>query len=269
MSFQDFGRNNRNSTKQATTTAGLQTTKNQVSSGWSGFSASATSSGNSLAQISESLTQYQRNVGILEKIAQQLLSSSVNRSRASEVEELDQQYKVQLDVLRQLEQRVRDQLQAQRQATGMNEGRKQTLTKLTRDFERVQSSAEACRARVTRQQKQLQQRGAAGGGAAMGSSSESANALQQEQARFEQQMMQDRMQEEIMREREEEIRKINQGMHTVNQIYKDLASIVGSQQEQVDQIETQMDDAKQNATSGLEQVQKANEKYNSSQCVIS
>lgn len=30
----------------------------------------------------------------------------------------------------------------------------------------------------------------------------------------------DRVTEEIMREREEEVRKINQGMHQVNEIYK-------------------------------------------------
>ena len=72
-----------------------------------------------------------------------------------------------------------------------------------------------------------------------------------------------------MREREEEIRNINKGMHQVNEIYKDLAHIVGTQQEQVDQIETQMEEAKTNAESGLSQVQQANDKYNSSQCTIS
>ena len=78
-----------------------------------------------------------------------------------------------------------------------------------------------------------------------------------------------RLHEEIMREREAEISIINKGMHQVNEIYKDLAHIVGSQQEQVDQIETQMEDARGNAESGLEQVQKANERYNNSQCTIS
>jgi t-SNARE complex subunit (syntaxin) len=72
-----------------------------------------------------------------------------------------------------------------------------------------------------------------------------------------------------MREREQEIRNINKGMHQVNEIYKDLAHIVGSQQDDVDQIETQMDDARGNAESGLEQIQKANEKYNNAQCIIS
>jgi t-SNARE complex subunit (syntaxin) len=72
-----------------------------------------------------------------------------------------------------------------------------------------------------------------------------------------------------MREREAEIRNINRGMHQVNEIYKDLAHIVGSQQEQVNQIETQMEESRNNAESGLEQVQKANDKYGQSQCIIS
>ena len=60
-----------------------------------------------------------------------------------------------------------------------------------------------------------------------------------------------------MREREEEIRNINRGMHQVNEIYKDLAHIVGGQQEHIDTIETQMEDARGNAESGLQQVEKA------------
>lgn len=78
-----------------------------------------------------------------------------------------------------------------------------------------------------------------------------------------------RLHEEIMREREQEIRNINKGMHTVNEIYKDLAHIVGGQQEQIDQIEGQMEDARNNAESGLSQVQKANERYDSANCIVS
>ena len=48
-----------------------------------------------------------------------------------------------------------------------------------------------------------------------------------------------------MREREEEIRNINKGMVQVNEIYKDLAHIVGSQQEHVDAIESQMEESRQ------------------------
>ena len=78
-----------------------------------------------------------------------------------------------------------------------------------------------------------------------------------------------RMNEEIMREREEEIRNINRGMHQVNEIYKDLAHIVSSQQEQIDNIETQMEDSRANAEAGLKQVEQANDKYGSGNCVIS
>jgi t-SNARE complex subunit (syntaxin) len=72
-----------------------------------------------------------------------------------------------------------------------------------------------------------------------------------------------------MREREAEIRNINQGMHQVHEIYKDLAHIVGSQQEQIDTIEHQMEESRANAEQGLKQVEKANEKYGNSQCIIS
>ena len=77
-----------------------------------------------------------------------------------------------------------------------------------------------------------------------------------------------RINEEIMREREEEIRNIHKGMHTVNEIYKDLAHLVDNQQEGVDQIENQMENAKNNTSSGLKHIEKANE-ASSSQCVIS
>jgi t-SNARE complex subunit (syntaxin) len=84
-----------------------------------------------------------------------------------------------------------------------------------------------------------------------------------------QQPQKQRLNEEIMREREEEIRGINRGMHQVNEIYKDLAHIVGSQQEHVDSIETQMEESRTNAESGLKEVEKANDKFGSSQCTIS
>jgi t-SNARE complex subunit (syntaxin) len=170
-----------------------------------------------------------------------------------------------------LEQRVRTAILAQRQQA-TNEAKKQALRKLERDFERVQATAQSCKAKVTRQQKQLQQRGGGNDGTNNNNTSATdnaaANALQQEQQRFQMQIQEDRLAEEIMKEREEEIRNINKGMHQVNEIYKDLAHIVGNQQEEVDQIETQMEDARGNAESGLKQVQTANEKYDS-QCTIS
>jgi t-SNARE complex subunit (syntaxin) len=198
-------------------------------------------------------------------------------------------YKAQSDVLRQLEQRLREQILSQRQRYSQNtshnddssSSQKQALLKLERDFERVQTSVQATKAKVSRQMKQYQQRQAAAAAAAAANddssnvdysttnSSNNTMLLQQQYAQQQLQLQQDRLQEEIMREREEEIRKINRGMHQVNEIYKDLAHIVGSQQEQVDQIEDKMEDARNTAQSGLDQVHKANEKYGTNQCVIS
>lgn len=276
MSFQDVGRNN-SRRQPANATYGGQATNRATattpsSGGWGGgMTGSPSSSTSSVTQISEALLQYQRNVGILEKIAQQLLTTT-SASKQAAREELEQQYNVQLDVLRQLEQRVKDLIVAQRKqyAGSSYQNQATTLTKLERDFERVQGLAHSAKAKVSRQQKQLQQRGGAGAtlSAAMEENA-AANVLQLEQERFQLQIQQDKLQEEIMREREEEIRNINKGMHTVNEIYKDLAHIVGSQQEQVDQIENQMEDARDNAESGLEQVQKANDRYNNANCTIS
>jgi t-SNARE complex subunit (syntaxin) len=196
-------------------------------------------------------------------------------------------YKAQSDVLRQLEQRLREQIQSQRQRYAQNahqddsssSTQKHSLLKLERDFERVQTSVQATKAKVSRQMKQYQQRQAAAGGNNIDgitttttiatTASNNTMLLQQQYAQQQLQLQQDRLQEEIMREREEEIRKINRGMHQVNEIYKDLAHIVGSQQEQVDQIEDKMEDARNTAQSGLDQVHKANEKYGTTQCIIS
>jgi t-SNARE complex subunit (syntaxin) len=196
-------------------------------------------------------------------------------------------YKAQSDVLRQLEQRLREQILSQRQRYSQNVNQddssstqKQALLKLERDFERVQTSVQTTKAKVSRQMKQYQQRQAAAAAVAGNdntysgdnmstSASNNTMLLQQQYAQQQLQLQQDRLQEEIMREREEEIRKINRGMHQVNEIYKDLAHIVGSQQEQVDQIEDKMEDARNTAQSGLDQVHKANEKFGTNQCSIS
>lgn len=94
-------------------------------------------------------------------------------------------YNVQLDVLRQLEQRVKDLILAQRRQS--NSAGNQTLIKLERDFERVQGLANSAKAKVSRQQKQIQQRGVT---AAMEENA-AANALQIEQERFQLQIQQD------------------------------------------------------------------------------
>jgi hypothetical protein len=98
MSFQDVGRNN-NSRRQppANATYYGQQTKTAPSSStgggrWgAGAATGGSSSSSSVTQISEALLQYQRNVGILEKIAQQLLTTT-SASKQTARDELEQQY---------------------------------------------------------------------------------------------------------------------------------------------------------------------------------
>jgi hypothetical protein len=63
-----------------------------------------------------------------------------------------------------------------------------------------------------------------------------------------------------MRGRKEEIRGINGRMHQVNETYKRLTHVLGSLQEQIDHVEMQMDESKENAKNELAHVVKANEK---------
>lgn len=265
MSFQDVGK--RNSHRQPVN-AGMGSSSSAVPSASTASSAASNvfasisiPAATATAQISDSLTQYHRNVGILEKIAQALLTNNGGRNRA----ELEQQYKAQTDVLRQLESRLKEQIISQRkrlQNQSQTSSQKQALQKLERDFEKVQANVTHLKSKVQKQMKQYQQRDGARLQDQQAANSNSVNnpartALQQRQLL----VQQDRLQEEIMREREEEIRKINKGMHQVNQIYKDLAHIVGEQQEHVDQIEDKMEESKIAAQSGLEQIHKANENH--------
>ena len=63
---------------------------------------------------------------------------------------------------------------------------------------------------------------------------------------------------QVMREREGEMNDINEKMQKVNEIYKDLGGIVGQQQEQIDDLESQFCDAADATRRGLEQIEKAN-----------
>lgn len=263
MSFQDVGK--RNSNRQPVNAAmgpssssmGMPSAASAASSNV--FGSMSISASTATSQISDSLTQYHRNVGILENIAQALLTGGRNRS------ELEQQYKAQSDVLRQLEARLKEQIMGQRQRIknqSQTSSHKQALMKLERDFEKVQASVTNTKSRVQKQMKQYQQLDSAklqDERAANNSNNSARSALEQQQILIQR----DQLQQEIMREREDEIRKINKGMHQVNQIYKDLAHIVGEQQEHVDQIEDKMEESKTAAQSGLDQIHKANEKYGS------
>jgi len=253
------------------------------SSGGSGFNINnAVNGAGGLSQISESLLQYQRNVGILEKIVQQggqimrnnnnnTNSSRYNNNSAS-IRELQMQCKAQLDVVYQLEQRVQRliQLQIQEQIQNSSGTNNPQLVKLSKDFDRVQAQVTRLRKQIdSMQQSFINNNAVHDENEIAGKAAQESNTYQSDQERIQIQLQEDRLAEEIMREREQEIRNINKGMHQVNEIYKDLAHIVGSQQEQIDTIETQMEDSRMNAESGLQQVEKANEKYGQTNCVIS
>lgn len=264
MSFQDVGKRNSNrqpvnaamgSTSSATMRMPSASSASAATS--SVFASMSMSASTATSQISDSLTQYHRNVGILEKIAQSLLTNNGGRNRS----ELEQQYKAQSDVLRQLESRLKEQIMGQRQRIknqSQTSSHKQALLKLERDFERVQATVTHTKSKVQKQMKQYQQMDSARiqDEQAARSNNSARSALEQQRMLIQR----DKLQQEIMQEREDEIRKINKGMHQVNQIYKDLAHIVGEQQEHVDQIEDKMEESKIAAQSGLDQIHKANER---------
>ena len=125
----------------------------------------------------------------MEKIGQSLQQQTQQQTtrgnnNSSSAAELEQQYRVQLDVLRQLEQRVRGQFQTQKKQHGSSNNT--ALIKLERDFERVQATAQSCRSKVSKLQKQQQQRNAA-----VANQTAATNAFQHEQKKFQLQLQED------------------------------------------------------------------------------
>lgn len=60
-----------------------------------------------------------------------------------------------------------------------------------------------------------------------------------------------------MREREEELSKMNQSMHQVNEIYNEIGRMLEGQQEQVDAVEDNIIDAKGNTDWGFHHIERA------------
>mmetsp|Transcript_24681 Transcript_24681/g.36236 ORF Transcript_24681/g.36236 Transcript_24681/m.36236 type:complete len:260 (+) Transcript_24681:37-816(+) len=259
MSFQDVGKSGRSRTPNR---AQLSSQPTIPESSPASFQRSG-GGGDQFAQVSDGILQYQRNVGILERIARQV-------GTRTDGEELQTQYEVQLDVLNQLGEKLEIQLKEQeRQLESLprTEAAKKraTFVKLSRDFRRVENTFKTIKLETRERRARIEE---AKRHAATRAAGTSVNAGEEERLAMQMQLQQDRLNEEIMREREEEIRNINKGMHTVNEIYKDLAHIVAGQDEQIGQIATDMEGAKVNAEQGLSHVQKANERA-SSQCTIS
>jgi len=88
-----------------------------------------------------------------------------------------------------------------------------------------------------------------------------------DQQRLQLQLQQEDIDEKILQEREEEILEINKKVVQVNAVFKDLAQIVNRQQEDIDHIETNIEESHKSAKAGLDQIEKA-AKYQSG-CVVS
>ena len=72
--------------------------------------------------------------------------------------------------------------------------------------------------------------------------------------------------EALVREREAELRNINADVHKVNEIFRDLATLVDKQQDDVDKIGDLVERSHAHAEKGLAQVQKA--AANQSSCAL-
>jgi len=263
MSFQDIGKNRspKNKRQQPVLSGG--------SIGTLAVNGGNTSVGEGYGSISNEILQYQRNVGILSKIIDNIGSAS----NASTVEN---QFNVQVDVIRQLGSKIEIQLKDQLLSSSSSistmsrsdlSRSRATHTKLTRDYNQVKNTLnnlllEARRKRNIAESRRSEEEEV-----------EQKNLFEKEigydTAKLQMQLREDRVNEEIMREREEEIRNINKGMHQVNEIYKDLAHIVSAQQEGVDEVEVHMEQANNSAEAGLKQIEKATAKSANSSCIIS
>ena len=130
---------------------------------------------------------------------------------------------MQLDVIRQIGSKVEAQLQEHEhrmQTISRTDASKSRAThiKLTRDYHWVETKFKNTQleAKQRRNTLETQRR-------AQVEDSDRRNfeqGIDDDNKRLKMQMQDDRVTEEIMREREEEVRKINKGMHQVNEIYK-------------------------------------------------
>jgi len=222
--------------------------------------------------ITSDISQYQRNLSLLQQLQQKITGEMASSPRSMTfgggVEESAIQFDAQLSVVTELSSRISSKIsRVQQSMQNMDRGEaakyRHTVGKLTKDFgglkrneSRVKASVERWREAEKMKKKQQgstnRDINSSNGGDAL-FHEEMSNKLQQVQ------INPSDMNEEILRERNTEIRAINEQMANVNEIFKDLAHIVNNQQEDVDNIEEMMEKTHEHAKAGLEQVEKANE----------
>lgn len=272
MSFQDVGKPGTKRSPNAGSSASYRpnaysssqqqnrsnTNNNSLSSEESGGD-----SGRLYAQASDSIKQYQKNVGLLETMNGQIGTKADGAV-------LETQHKVQVGVINELGAKIEKNLrllEMNMSAMTRTEAAqcRATHVKLTRDFRSVESKFKKLLLDNRRKRNLIE---------ATRREREDNERRKNEEDEFDKELMQqqmimqeNRVAEEIMKEREAEIQNISKGMNQVNEIYKDLANIVGEQQQDIDKIETTMEQSKVNAEAGLVQVTKANKEEG--QCIVS
>lgn len=209
---------------------------------------------------------FSQNVTLLNRMVQQLGTARDNV-------ELRGQCRCQLDVIKELREKIQAQLRLQQQqaerASRQDAARLGAMNaKLTKDYNRVNAIALDVGAQAERRmrevdtQRQLQadaddERAQVAFAGADAGRQQGIVEVQQRRERV--QMQEEAINTAIIQETEEELQNINKSLYTVNEIYRDLANIVDQQQEAVEQIETNTEGAHARAQEGLVQVQKAND----------
>jgi len=205
-----------------------------------------------LRHVSEALLKYQKEVGSLPNLVHTKAAWNASeqlklRSTIGDARKLGEKIGLQLKD-------AEDQLRfIPKQQASENRA---TLVKLTRDFRRIETMLKTLELDFKKKSAAREQQLAASQASSPSGPQHDNNSVSNQQLQL--RLEEHRFAEEIMRQREAEVLAINQKMHKVNEIYRDLGQIVSSQQDQIDQVELDMDAAVINAQSGLKKMEEAN-----------
>jgi len=209
--------------------------------------------------ISDHLLQYQQNVTILQKIVQAI-------GTQQDTDELQDQYRTQLDAVNELCRRIEmrlknlaadlDHLNRQEAAR-----RRAAHTKLLKDFKRLKALQDSLAAEAARRQTRIaeERRKIEVANGLDGTGQTEVVDRREREVMLRAQMQEQKVNQAIIEETEQEMLEINKKLYQVNEIYRDLAELVVDQKEQVEHIEITTEAAHSRAKAGLEQVKKAQE----------
>jgi len=231
MSFQDIG-------KTAKTTQ--QNTINDTRK------SSQTQQDPVIRRITETLEQYKDQADLLSKM-------SFKFDRGEDTNDFRQQILTQCMVVEDLYSRIQSQINDCETKSDKNKlaSRRGFITKLKNDLEKVNKTANQtiknCKAKLERPIY-----------SASGSQEDTYDSdFHGGQIITRYQVLEEEVNAQIIEETEQELLKINQDVHKINEIQKDLAAIVQNQQSTVDSIQNFVDESYSRAQKGLEQVEKA------------